>query len=155
MSGSKIGESELIDQRQEKAEGAEKTLRWANAGSLVFAVLQSLCVAVMTLSGVSTLLGVGALVAATGVYTLTREFHQDAIRIPMMLVALAGALANLYSVWRVRSLRARPAAQWRVKPVSKEKLNAERLQIGLAVLTLVLLAVEQGMHSFIHHHHPV
>src|SRR5205085_3804789 len=43
-----------------------------------------------------------------------KGFHKDAIRIPMMILALVGALANLYSVWRVRSLRARPAAQWKI-----------------------------------------
>ncbi len=139
----------------EQAQGVEKNLRWANLGSLLFAALQSLCLAVMTLSSVSALLGVGALVAASGVYVVAAKFHQSSVRAPMMLVALSGALVNLYSVWRVRSLRARPAAQWRVRPVSQEKLRSERIQITLAVFTLVLLAIEYLMHTFIPHHHPV
>jgi hypothetical protein len=71
----------------------------------------------------------------------------------MMVLALAGALANLYAVWRVRSLRVRPAAQWRVQPVSPEKLRSERLQIVLSVVTLILLAIEWLLHWWLHHRH--
>jgi len=68
----------------------------------------------------------------------------------MMVLALIGSIANLYSVWRVRSLRARPAAQWRVRPVSRDKIRSERLQIALAILTLILLAAEWITHPMVH-----
>jgi ABC-type xylose transport system permease subunit len=132
-------------------EDSSKPALWlANAGSLIFIVLQSACTAVMAISGFRLLIGLGALAAASGVYGPAKGFHQDAIRIPMMIVAVAGAAANLYSVWRVRSLRARPASQWRVQPMSKEKLRGERIQISLAIITLVLVAVEWAIHSWIH-----
>ena len=140
------------DERVEKAEATEQSLRWVNAGSASFALLQSICAAVLAISGFHMLIGLGALAAAGGILTPLRVFHQDAIRIPMMALALAGAMANLYSVWRVRSLRARPAAQWRVRPVPPEKVRAERLQIALAVITLILLAVEGTLHFRIHGH---
>ena len=127
------------------------TVRWVNVTGLIFALLQSACTAVLAISGFRVLIGLSALAAAAGVNTPAKGFHQDAIRIPMMLLALLGALANLYSVWRVRSLRARPAAQWRVQPVSREKLRSERLQIALAIVTLVLLAAEWTTHSRLHH----
>jgi hypothetical protein len=123
--------------------------RWANAGGLLFALLQSACTAVMAISGFRVLIGLGALAAASGVYAPAKGFHQDAIRIPMMVLALVGAVANLYSVWRVRSLRSRPAAQWRVQPVSKGKVRSERLQVALAIVTLVLLAAEEITHHMI------
>jgi hypothetical protein len=127
------------------------TVRWVNVTGLIFALLQSACTAVLAISGFRVLIGLSALAAAAGVNTPAKGFHQDAIRIPMMLLALLGALANLYSVWRVRSLRARPAAQWRVQPVSREKLRSERLQIALAIVTMVLLAAEWTTHSRLHH----
>ena len=127
------------------------TVRWVNVTGLIFALLQSACTAVLAISGFRVLIGLSALAAAAGVNTPAKGFHQDAIRIPMMLLALLGVLANLYSVWRVRSLRARPAAQWRVQPVSREKLRSERLQIALAIVTLVLLAAEWTTHSRLHH----
>jgi hypothetical protein len=137
------------DERLEKAETAEHTLRWANFGSASFALLQSICAAVLAISGFRVLIGVSSL-AMAGILPPLEKFHQDAIRIPMMVLALAGAVANLYSVWRVRSLRARPAAQWRARPVSPNKVRAERLQIALAVITLLLLVVEGTLHLRIH-----
>ncbi|MBS1801546.1 MAG: hypothetical protein JSS95_17180 [Acidobacteria bacterium] len=126
-------------------ETAQGKLRWANAGSFLFALLQSGCAAFMAISGFRTLIGLGAL--ASGFYGSAQWFHGDKIRIPMMVVAFAGALFNLYSVWRVRSLRARPAAQWRVQPVSRAKLRSERLQVAMAIVTLILLAAEWFAHG--------
>lgn len=145
--------SETIkDQRLEQAEATEDKLRWANIGSVLFAFLQSICAAVLAVSGFRVLIGLSSLAAASGVFASMTRFHQDAIRIPMMILALVGALANLYVVWRVRSLRARPAAQWRVQPISQEKLRSERWQILLSVATLILLAIESSLHWWLHHH---
>lgn len=135
---------------EESAERTKWSLWLANISGLVFILLQSACTAVMAMSGFRLLIGLGALAAASGVYGPAKGFHQDAIRIPMMVVALLGAAANLYSVWRVRSLRARPASQWRVQPVPVEKLRAERIQIALAVATLLLVAAEALTHKWIH-----
>jgi cytochrome c biogenesis factor len=141
------------EQRLDQAEATEDKLRWANIGSVLFAFLQSICAAVLAISGFRVLIGLGSVAAASGVISSMQAFHQDAIRIPMMVLALAGALANLYAVWRVRSLRVRPAAQWRVQPVSPEKLRSERLQIVLSVVTLILLAIEWLLHWWLHHRH--
>lgn len=137
--------SDEIVQRTDTAEAERGKLRWTNAGSFLFALLQSGCAAFMAISGFRTLIGLGAL--ASGFYGSIRWFHGNAIRIPMMIFALAGALFNLFSVWRVRSLRARPAAQWRVQPVSSAKLRSERLQIILAIGTLVLIVAEWVAHG--------
>lgn len=142
--------NETQSERIEQAEGVEHKLRWANLGSLLFALLQSVCTAVMAISGIRLVIGLGSLAAAGGLLPAMVSFHRDSIRIPMMLLALGGAIANLYSVWRVRSLRARPASQWRVQPVAGEKVRSERVQIVLAVLTLILIAVEETIHWHLH-----
>lgn len=139
------------EQRLDQAEMTEGKLRWANIGSVLFAFLQSICAAILAISGFRVLIGLGSLVSASGVISSLESFHRDAIRIPMMVLALVGALANLYAVWRVRSLRARPAAQWRVQPVSPEKLRSERLQIVLSAVTLILLVIEWILHWWLHH----
>ena len=122
----------------------------ANWSSFVFAILQSACTAVIAISGLRVAIGLSALAAAAGIHAPARGFHQDAIRIPMMALALLGAVVNLYVIWKVRRLRSRPAAQWRVQPVSKKKLNSERFQTSLAILTLLLLAAEWIAHPLIH-----
>ena len=117
------------------------------ASSFLFAILQSACTAVMAISGLRLLIGVTSLTAASlpgFIFTI----HADRIRIPMLIVAVVGSLANLYVLWRIRSLRTRPASQWRVQPVTAKQRRSERLQLVLSVLTLVLVVVE----SAIHHH---
>lgn len=131
-------------------EPASQKTGWLSWSNLVIALLQSICTAVFAINGVRILIGIGALAA---VAAPAREWHQDSIRIPMLLLSLAGVFVNLYVIWRIRRLRNRPAAQWRVQPVSVKELRSERLQIGLAVLTLVLLAAEQYLHVMYHHPH--
>jgi len=118
--------------------------------SLLFILLQSACTAFMALSGLRLLIGIGSLAAATTGLRLIDSIHSEAIRIPMELVAVAGSLINLYAIWRVRSLRARPSSQWRVGPVTPEKKRSESIQIGLAVLTLLLVCIEWAFHLRLH-----
>jgi hypothetical protein len=139
---------ELESERE--AEVAEGKLRWVNWTSFLFALLQSACSAVLAVSGIRVLIGLSALAAASGVYAPARGFHQDAIRIPMLIVAALGSVVNLYVLWRVRSLRARPSSQWRVQPVSAGTKRSELLQFVLAIVTLVLVVGEWITHPMIH-----
>lgn len=119
--------------------------------SFGFIVLQSACTAVMAISGVRVVIGLSALAAAAGVHRPASGFHQDAIRIPMMIIAVVGSVVNLYVIWRIRSLRNRPASQWRITPPTAKTLWSERFQIALAMLTLVLVTAEAATHHIIHH----
>lgn len=126
---------------------------WAlNLTSFFFVLVQSACTAVMAISGVRAVIGLGALAAATvGVNGPATGFHRNAIRIPMLAIAVVGSLVNLYVIWRVRSLRARPSSQWRVKAATPKQVRSERIQIALAYLTLVLVALESILHHIMHH----
>lgn len=124
-----------------------RLLSWS---SIVFAILQSACTAVIAISGIRVAIGLSALAAAAGIHAPARGFHQDAIRIPMMALALLGSVLNLYVIWKVRRLRNKPAAQWRQRPLTRKKLNPERFQIALSVLALLLLAAEWITHPLIH-----
>jgi hypothetical protein len=124
---------------------------FVTATSLVFIVLQSACTAVIAISGVRVAIGLSALAVATfGVHTPAAGFHRDAIRIPMMIAATRGSVSNLYVIWRIRSLRSRPSSQWRNQPATGSQRRSERLQITLAVITLILVAAEWITHSMIH-----
>jgi hypothetical protein len=121
------------------------------ATSFVFILLQSACTAVIAISGVRVAIGLSALAEATlGIHAPAGGFHRDAIRIPMMIAATLGSLINLYVIWRIRSLRARPSSQWRIQPVSSKERWSKRLQIILAILTLILVAAEQITHPMVH-----
>jgi len=124
--------------------------RLLNWSAIIFTILQSACTAVIAISGLRVAIGLSALAAAAGIHAPAHGFHQDAIRIPMMVLAFLGAVINLFVIWKVRNLRSKPAAQWRQQPVTKKKLNSERFQIALAVLTLLLLVAEWIAHPMIH-----
>src|SRR6187402_1850285 len=93
-------QSESSESLLPPADAAEANRTWVVTwSSFVFAVLQSACAAVLALSGVRVAIGFSALAAAAGVNTPARGFHQDAIRIPMLLLSVAGAVINLYVLW--------------------------------------------------------
>jgi hypothetical protein len=124
-----------------------KLLNWSG---MVFTVLQSACTAVIAISGLRVAIGLSALAAAAGIHAPAHGFHQDAIRIPMMTLAFLGGVLNLYVIGKVRRLRSRPASHWRQQPLTKKKLNSERFQIALSIVTLLLLAAEWITHPLVH-----
>jgi hypothetical protein len=125
-------------------------MRALGGASFLLALLQSLCTAVFVVSGVRLAIGLTALAAVSGIYAPARGFHQDAIRIPMLVLATVGSIINLAVIAWIRHLRANPAAQWRrTEPTAKQR-RSERLQIVLAIVTLILVGLETWTHPMIH-----
>jgi hypothetical protein len=131
-----------------------KRLRALGGVSFAVALLQSLCTAVLAVSGIRVAIGLTALAAASGIYAPARGFHQDAIRIPMLIFAAVGAVVNLAVLAWIAHLRAQPSAQWRKREVSPKQKRSERLQVALAIVTLVLIGLETWTHPMIHRKGP-
>src|SRR5438876_2237381 len=108
-----------------------KKISAVGAASLVVALAQSLCTAVLTISGVRVAIGLSALAAASGIYAPARGWHQDAIRIPLLALAAVGALVNLAILAWIWRLRAQPSAHWRRREISAKEKRSERLQVVL------------------------
>lgn len=123
-------------------------LAWS---SFAFAVLQSICGAVVAIDGFRVAIGVGALVFTSGAGAMMRRFHADWIRIPMILIALIGSLLNLAILIHVRRLRNRPSAQWRRRPLTPHQARMEKLQWALSIAALVLIGIEEYLHFGFHH----
>jgi len=119
---------------------------WLNWSGFVLAFLQSVCSVFIALHGIRLLVGIGAVVLASSAWSLAERLHADAVRIPMMLVAFAGALLNLLALWQVRRLRGRAASAWRQQRFTAAKRRSEVLQLGLSLLTLILLLAEEVAH---------
>lgn len=115
------------------------------------AALQSVCTAVLTISGIRLAIGLTAFALSGSVFAPVLWFHQDAIRIPMLLLATVGAVVDLAVIAWIRHLRQRPSGEWRKREKSGGEKRSERLQIALAVLTLVLVAMETWTHSIMVH----
>jgi len=127
--------------------GRIRALGWT---SVLFALLQSLCTAVLTISGIRVAIGLSALAAASGIYAPAKGWHQDAIRIPMLILATVGALLNLAVIAWISRLRNLPSAQWRRRELSRKEWRSERLQVVLAIVTLALVALETWTHTVVH-----
>jgi hypothetical protein len=117
---------------------------------LALATAESICVAVVGLSGIRVLFGLSSLVAATAGGP-AHGFHRNGLRIPFLVVGTLGALISLYLVWNEDRLRKNPAAAWRVKPLTSQQRRRRRLQIALAVFTLLLVGAEVITHPWFHH----
>jgi hypothetical protein len=129
-----------------------KGIRALSLASVAVALLQNLCLAVLTLNGLRVGIGLAALTAGT-IWEPVRVLHRDAIRIPMLIFAVAGAVVNLAVLAWIWHLRNRPEAEWRRREPSKKQRRSERLQVAMAVLTLVLVGAETWTHSILHPHH--
>jgi hypothetical protein len=130
-------------------------LRIVSGTSLLLAILQSICTAFLTINGIRLAIGLTAFVLAGSLLGPLRWFHQDAIRIPMLWIAAAGAAVDLLVLWWTRHLRMQPAAQWRRRELSGRERRSCAFQLTLAVLTLTLVSTEAWTHHRIHgSHHP-
>lgn len=127
---------------------ATKGMQAVSYASVTMAMLQSICAAVLTVSGIRVLIGLTAL-AAGSIYIPVARFHQDAIRIPMLTLATAGAVVNLAVLAWIWWMRSRPAAQWRRGELNAKQRRSERLQVALAVLTLLLVGLELWTHGLL------
>ena len=125
-------------------------LRIVSGMSLLIAVLQSICTFFLTLNGIRFAVGLTAVVLAGSVVGPIRWFHQDAIRIPMLILATVGAIAELGILLWTRHLRNRPAAQWRRREMSTREKRSRGLQFAWALATLVLVGTEAWTHHKLH-----
>ncbi len=133
---------------------SERAIRNTGRVSLLLAAAQSICTAVLTVSAIRVAIGLSALAAAAGVYEPATGFHQDWIRIPMLALAALGAIINLAVLAWIRYLRSRPSAQWRRRELTAKEKRSERLQIALALITLILVGLETWTHTIVFRHGP-
>ena len=68
----------------------------------------------------------------------------------MLIAAAAGSLLNLGVLAWIRHLRNQPSAQWRRRELTLKQKRSERLQIALAIITLLLVGLETWTHTKIH-----
>src|ERR1700679_986223 len=82
------------------------TVAWT---SLAFAAIQSMCTLMQGLGAGRLVLNFLSLAAASSVFATTRFIPQNALRIPMIIIAVIGSVLNLIVIAQVRRLRNRPS----------------------------------------------
>ena len=118
-----------------------------SSSALLFAVLQSVCTAVVAINGIRFALGTGALLMNVGIGSFLFRYHQiEWLRILMTWGAALISSVNIGVLWQVRRLRSRPAARWRARPRNEGEFRKEQLQLWLSLATLVVVAIEEYLH---------
>ncbi|SPE24437.1 conserved membrane hypothetical protein [Candidatus Sulfotelmatomonas gaucii] len=125
-----------------------KGLSVLSGASVAMALLQSFCTAVLTINGIRLGIGLAALFAG-GIAIPILSFHRDAIRIPMLTLAVVGSVVNLAVLAWILHLRSRPESQWRQREITKKQRRSERAQVAIAILTLLLVGVELWAHPIV------
>ena len=102
------------------------------------------------LSGVRVAVGLSSLIAVTADGP-AQGFHRNGLRIPFLVVGAVGALLSLLLLWNEDRIRRNPSAAWRMRPLARQQRRTRWLQLGLAILTLVLVVSEVVTHPWFHH----
>ncbi len=113
-------------------------------GSLAAASIEAICTFFVALSKLGILVGFTSFLSTV----IVSRFHADWVRVPVLGVALAGAVLNLVVLRNRMKLRNAPAAAWRKRPLTR----AERWRIaGVIVMSTVTIALVVGefwLHPF-------
>ncbi len=117
-----------------------------SVSGLTAAAIEGVCAGLVLLKGVALFSGLLSLMAAGA----SSWLHQDQVRIPLMALATAAALLNLYMVGNGWRLRRNPAAAWRVRPLTPAEKRRTALIVAVSLVTLALLAGEVWGHRVLH-----
>lgn len=116
-------------------------------GALALATVEAICVFYVGASQAGLLVGT----FAAGTLGVARYIHRDIFRIPILMVAVAGAALNLYLVWNAQRLRNAPAAAWRKRPLTGRERGRIAMVVGVSLVTFAIAAWEILLHRRLHH----
>jgi hypothetical protein len=92
-------------------------------------------------------------VGAGGLFGLSAALaflDQSAIRIPILALATLAALANLYTLWHARKLRAEEKVAAQLKVMTSLEKRRTLIVLAAALLTLGIVAFEVVAHFKLH-----
>ncbi len=118
----------------------------AGMSALTFAVIEGVCAGLVLLKGVALFSGLIALMAAGA----SSWMHSDPVRVPLMVLAGAAALLNLYVIGNGWRLRRSPAAAWRVRALTAAERRRAGFVVAASLFTLALIAAEVYGHHILH-----
>ncbi len=120
----------------------KRSVSW---GAVIFGILGAPCAVASLVGPLAVALGVATLFGLGGALTF---LDQSAIRIPVLILATLGALANLYVLWRARQIRAAAAEQ--MAGMTRLEKRRTAVVLGAAVLALVMVGFEIIAHIILH-----
>ena len=113
-------------------------------GSAIFAVLGAPCAAATLIGPLAVSLGLSS---AVGASSALWALGDAPIRYPILALATLGALANLYTLWHARRLRAEFEQRGTALPMTRQERRQTILLIGTSILTLGVVGFEFYSHD--------
>lgn len=112
-------------------------------GAVVFGILGAPCAVATLIGPLAVALGVGTLFGLGGALTF---LDQSAVRVPVLILATLAALANFYTLWRARQLRAAE----RLGAMTRLEKRRTAVVAGTAIATLAVVVFELIAHIIRH-----
>jgi len=129
--------------RIEAAESERKRgIRW---GAVIFGLLGAPCAVTTLISPLAVILGVGTLFGLSGGLAF---LDQGPVRIPVLIFAVLAALANLYTLWHARQLRAQAAE--RLAGMTRLEKRSAAIILVSATASLLMVVFEIIAHALYH-----
>jgi adenylate cyclase len=119
----------------------------ASLGAIVFGILGAPCAIASLIVPVAVAFGVGGLFGLAGALSF---FDQSVLRIPILILASLAALANLYTVWRARTLRVEARIPEHLKTMTSLEKRRTAIVTSASILTLVIVLFEIVAHILRH-----
>jgi len=116
-------------------------------GAVVFALLGAPCAALTLIGPWAATLGIAGLFGATSSYWILDD---TPVRLPLLLLATLGSMANLYTVWHARELRRKARTEGRILPMTRLERRRTILVVSVAVASLALVGFELYTHATFH-----
>jgi hypothetical protein len=116
------------------------------AGSALIVLFQTGCAIIVFANRISLIIGGAAL----GLTAHASWMHSDPVRLPLLALATAGSVFNLFLLWNARRLRRRPAARWRIRPLRLRDKLRDGLVLAVSLVTLFMVISELVLHPGIY-----
>lgn len=118
--------------------------RALSLGSAIFAVLGAPCAAATLIGPLAVSLG---LASAAGASSALWALGDASIRYPILALATLGAIANLYTAWHARRLRAELHRRGTALPMTRLEWRQTAVLLGSSILTLGIVGFELYAHD--------
>jgi class 3 adenylate cyclase len=119
----------------------------ASLGAIVFGILGAPCAIATLIGPLAVVLGVGGLFGLAGALAF---LDQSVLRIPILLLATLAALANLYTLWRARTLRREAKIPEHLKMMTSLERRRTTVVLSASLITLGIVLFEVIAHALTH-----
>ncbi|MBI2230803.1 MAG: adenylate/guanylate cyclase domain-containing protein [Deltaproteobacteria bacterium] len=127
--------------------GHPRTSQSMNWGAIIFGILGAPCAVTTMIGPLAVALGVGTLFGVSGAL---KFLDQAPVRLPILILAVLGALANLYTLWHARKLRLQAEGHGGLSVMTSLERRRTYLVLGSVVATLGIVLFEVVTHGILH-----